>query len=74
MGKVRPDHIKELARKLTERFPDKFTSDFEHNKKMVDELTNVISKKIRNRVAGYLVRLIGSSSDQETDSEYDENW
>ncbi len=74
MGKVRPDHIKELARKLTYWFPDKFTSDFEHNKKMVDELTNVTSKKIRNRVAGYLVRLIGGSSDQETDSVYDENW
>jgi len=33
MGKVRPEHVKRLARKLVERFPDKFTTEFEHNKK-----------------------------------------
>ena len=33
MGKVRPEHVKRLARKLIERFPDKFTTEFEHNKK-----------------------------------------
>ncbi len=56
-GKVRPDHIKKLARELVERFPDRFTTDFENNKKMVDALTNVSSTKIRNRVAGYAVHL-----------------
>ena len=70
MGKVRPDHIKEIARKLVERFPEKFTSDFDHNKKMVNELTNVTSSKIRNRVAGYIVRLIKSTSNKKSDFEY----
>ena len=58
MGKVRPDHIKNLARKLIERFPNRFDCDFENNKKMVDTLTNVTSTKIRNRVAGYITRLV----------------
>ena len=70
MGKVRPDHIKEIARKLVERFPEKFTSDFDHNKKMVNELTNVTSSKIRNRVAGYIVRLMKSTSNKKSDLEY----
>jgi small subunit ribosomal protein S17e len=57
MGKVRPDHIKNLARELLERFPKRFNSDFESNKTMVDALTNVTSTKIRNRVAGYITHL-----------------
>lgn len=58
MGKVRPDHIKNLARKLLERFPSKFTKNFEGNKKVVDRLTDVDSIKIRNRTAGYITHLI----------------
>jgi small subunit ribosomal protein S17e len=58
VGKVRPEHVKRLARKLVERFPDKFTTDFEHNKKMVDAFTTISSIKLRNRVAGYAIRLL----------------
>ena len=58
LGKVRPDHVKNLARELIERFPNRFDSDFENNKKMVDFLTNVTSTKVRNRVAGYITHLV----------------
>jgi small subunit ribosomal protein S17e len=63
MGKVRPDHVKRLARELVEEFPGKFTTDYENNKKLVKTLTNVSSKKIRNRVAGYIIRLIIQKGD-----------
>lgn len=63
MGKVRPDHVKRLARELVEQFPDKFTTDYENNKKLIKTLTNVSSKKIRNRVAGYIIRLIIQKGD-----------
>jgi len=62
MGKVRPDHIKKLARKLLERVPDKFTSDFENNKKLVEKFSDVSSTKIRNRAAGYITRLVNIGS------------
>ncbi|MGD2066168.1 MAG: 30S ribosomal protein S17e [Candidatus Bathyarchaeota archaeon] len=62
-GKVRPDHVKRLARELVEQFPSKFTTDYENNKRLVDTLTNVSSKKIRNRVAGYIIRLITQKAD-----------
>jgi small subunit ribosomal protein S17e len=40
-----------------ERFPDKFTTDFENNKKLMNALTNISSTKLRNRVAGYITQL-----------------
>jgi small subunit ribosomal protein S17e len=49
--------MKRIARELVERFPDKFTTDFESNKKLVDTFTNISSKKLRNRVAGYITQL-----------------
>jgi len=54
---VRTDLEKKIARELVERFPDKFTTDFENNKKLVESLTNISSKKLRNRVAGYITQL-----------------
>lgn len=58
MGKVRPTFIKRTARELLEKYRDRFKPDFEHNKRVVQELTNIRSKRIRNRVAGYITRLI----------------
>ncbi len=60
MGKVRTEQVKRIARKLLDRYPDKFTTDFENNKKLVEALTNISSTKLRNRVAGYTARLAGT--------------
>mgnify|MGYP000232785741 CR=1 FL=1 len=57
MGKVRPAYVKNTARMLLERYPDRFTTDFEHNKKVVGELVET-SKRVRNRIAGYITRLV----------------
>jgi len=56
-GMVRPGLVKRIARELVERFPEKFTTDFENNKKLVESLTNISSKKLRNKVAGYITQL-----------------
>ena len=58
MGNVRPSHVKNLAYKLLERFPDSFGVDFGENKVMVDKYTDVTSTKLRNRVAGYITHLV----------------
>jgi len=55
---VRPDRVKKIARELVERFPEKFTANFESNKKLVESLTNISSTKLRNRIAGYVTRLL----------------
>jgi small subunit ribosomal protein S17e len=58
LGKVKTEHIKRLAKDLMERFPDKFSSDFNANKHTVDVLTEGATTKVRNQVAGYITRTI----------------
>ncbi len=58
MGKVRPERVKRIARELMDRFPDKFTADFEANKEALKTLIKTSSTKLRNRIAGYITRLM----------------
>jgi small subunit ribosomal protein S17e len=51
---IKPDYVKKTANLLLERYPDAFSEEFEHNKDAVRELTNIESKGVRNRVAGYV--------------------
>ena len=51
---IKPAYVKKTATLLLERYPDAFGDDFEHNKELVTELTNVDSKGVRNRIAGYI--------------------
>jgi len=54
MGNIRPTYIKRVAIDLVNRFPDDFTTDYEHNKHKVNELTDVSTTTMRNRIAGYI--------------------
>jgi len=58
MGNIKQHFIKRTGRELFDRYPNEFTRDFEHNKKKVEELTNITSKTMRNRIAGYVTRLV----------------
>ena len=53
---IKPAYVKKTATLLMERYPNAFGKDFEHNKDVVTELTNVESKGVRNRIAGYISR------------------
>ncbi|WP_436935115.1 30S ribosomal protein S17e [Halovenus marina] len=57
---IKPAYVKKTGRILMERYPDAWGTDFEHNKDMVTELTNVESKGVRNRIAGYVTRKQGA--------------
>lgn len=54
---VKPKYVKDLARLIHERYPDAVSSDFNRNKQIVEQATNVESVEVRNRVAGYLCSL-----------------
>jgi small subunit ribosomal protein S17e len=58
MGKVRPAYIKRIGRALMEQYPDRFNDDFEHNKQVVGQLVEGVSKRVRNRIAGYITSQI----------------
>ena len=53
---IKPKYVKQLGTLLLERYPEAFNTDFETNKQNVTELTNVESKGVRNRIAGYITR------------------
>lgn len=71
MGKVRPTSIKRASQELVELYADRFSTDFEENKKVIDELTEIGSKRIRNRTAGYVTRLMRRQADIEARSVID---
>lgn len=57
MGSVRTEHIKRVAKELIRRFPNKFSKDFEHNKRSVATLIRGTTPKIRNQIAGYITNV-----------------
>ena len=59
---IKPKYVKQTAGILLERYPESFNTDFETNKDHVTELTNVESKSVRNRIAGYITRKKASSA------------
>ena len=69
MGNVRPEHVKRIARELLRLYADKFTTNFDDNKKAIQSLTNISSVKLRNRVAGYVTRLLTMQVAQTSQSE-----
>ncbi len=58
MGRVKPAYIKRIAIELLKKYPNLFTGNFDENKKLVSMLTNIQSKRVRNRVAGYITRKV----------------
>ena len=53
---IKPAYIKNMGTRLLEQYPGAFSTDFEQNKESVSALTNIDSKDVRNRVAGYITR------------------
>lgn len=65
MGRVRQTYIKRLAKDLVEADEERFSEEFEENKEELKEMDEFNSKKLRNRVAGYIVRVV-QNKDQPT--------
>ena len=48
-----------------ERHPEAFSSDFEQNKKALEDLAFIPSKQLRNRIAGYIAKSLKEDSTEE---------
>ena len=57
MGKKSTKSLRRKAKEIYNLYPERFTNDFEHNKKSLDELEIFPGKLSRNLVAGLLVKL-----------------
>lgn len=71
MGSVKPSYIKNFAMDLLRTHESSFRADFEQNKLMVSEYTNIKNKTIRNRVAGYITRVLRQKGDRRREVEAD---
>jgi small subunit ribosomal protein S17e len=56
LGRIRQTFIKRAGEDLIEKYEDRLTTDFETNKKVVDEIAIISTKRLRNRVAGYVTK------------------
>jgi len=56
MGRIKTKDIKRTGEILFEKKPEKFSADFEANKNSVRDMKIAESKRVRNKIAGYIVR------------------
>jgi len=58
MGQIRDTHLKNICKDIYKSYMDRVSTDFESNKKLVEEITDIGDRKyLRNRIAGYLIVL-----------------
>ncbi len=58
MGRIRGKWIKNIAEKLVEQLPDKFSTNFDNNKEVLEELGIIDDKVVRNKIAGYIISVV----------------
>jgi len=58
MGRVRTKLVKKAARHIIERYFPRLTLDFDTNKKVTDEVAIVPTKRVRNKIAGFITHLM----------------
>jgi len=62
MGNIRTSFVKRTSRELIETYEGTFTKDFDENKILVEKFTTVSTKHLRNKIAGYVTRLVRNES------------
>ena len=58
MGRVRTKTVKRAARELIEKYYSKLTLDFHVNKKILENVATVSTKRMRNKIAGFTTHLM----------------
>ena len=56
------DRVKRLSTELLENYPDRFTTNFEENKKTILSIAIIRSKILRNKMAGYITSKLAQRS------------
>ncbi len=58
MGRIKTRWMKNVSEELVRQYPNKFTADFQNNKKIVEEMKLITDKSVRNKVCGYIAKVI----------------
>lgn len=62
MGQIKGNQIKKAAKEIVEKYYIKLDNDFYHNKLIVEDVSEISSNRLRNKVAGYVTRLFNRTS------------
>eukprot|EP00170_Pyropia_yezoensis_P003933 contig_16289_g3944 len=54
IGRVRTKTVKKSARVIIEKYYSRLTLDFQTNKRICDEVAIIPSKRLRNKIAGFV--------------------
>lgn len=60
LGKVRTEMVKRISIELMDMYPFSFVPEFEPNKQFLNEIGLDVSKKLRNKIAGYITTMVKS--------------
>lgn len=75
------NRVRKISEELLEKYPNKFTGEFDANKKAILELAKITSKELRNQIAGSITSKLNRDSrvqkekinyEKESDSEIEE--
>ena len=58
MGRIKNKTVKRASREVIEKYYYKLTEDFDFNKKILDTVAEVPSKRLRNKIAGFTTHLM----------------
>jgi small subunit ribosomal protein S17e len=57
---IKPSYIKTLGNELLAKQRDNFGNNFDENKQQLGASASIESKRVRNRIAGYITRKINT--------------
>jgi small subunit ribosomal protein S17e len=75
------NRVRKISEELLEKYPNKFSGEFDANKKSILELAKITSKELRNQIAGSITSKLNRDSrvqkdkinyEKESDSEIEE--
>merc|ERR1712226_492141 len=58
MGRVRTKTVKRASRAIIEKYYGKLTNDFHTNKRIIDDIAVIQSKRLRNKISGFTTHLM----------------
>lgn len=63
MGRIKTALAKRISNELVDKYKKDFKTDFESNKIITSSHADIMSKKMRNVIAGYVTRIIKANKD-----------